>query len=106
MKNFFTSFFATLSALIVFLLGGCLVPLLLLGVLVAMGEKKPVVVQNGSYLVFDLAANIQDAPSQVEGLEEVMELFGGRGQRGCQAAAPSPARCRLRPRMRRSRAST
>ena len=91
MKNFFTSFFATLSALIVFLLGGCLVLFLLLGVLVAMGEKKPVVVQNGSYLVFDLAANIQDAPSQVEGLEEVMELFGGRGQRQLQLRAVTRA---------------
>ena len=84
MKNFFTSFFATLAALLVFLFGGGLVVMLLFGVMVAMGEKKPVAVQSGSYLVFDLAANIQDAPSQVEGLEEVMELFGGRGQRHIQ----------------------
>lgn len=84
MKNFFTSFFATLAALLVFLFGGGLILILLLGVMVAMGEKKPVAVQSGSYLVFDLAANIQDAPSQVEGLEEVMELFGGRGQRHIQ----------------------
>lgn len=91
MKNFFTSFFATLSALIVFLLGGCLVLFLLLGVLVAMGEKKPVVVQNGSYLVFNLAANIQDAPSQVEGLEEIMELFGSVGQRQLQLRAVTRA---------------
>lgn len=78
MKNFFTSFFATIAALLVFIIGGFLCFFLFIGFVVAMGEKKPVLVQNGSYLVFDLAANIQDAPSQVEGLEEFMEIFGGR----------------------------
>ncbi len=78
MKNFFTSFFATIAALLVFILGGFLCFFLLIGFVAAMGEKKPVLVQHGSYLVFDLAANIQDAPSQVEGLEEFMEIFGGR----------------------------
>ena len=77
MKNFFTSFFATLSALIVFLVGGCLLLFLLVAALAAMGQKKPVVVQNGSYLVFDLSANIQDAPPQVDGLDDIMEAFGG-----------------------------
>ena len=79
MKNFFTSFFATLSALIVFILGAFVCGFLFLGFLVALGEKKPVAVQNGSYLVFDLAANIQDAPSQVEGLDQFMEAFGEKG---------------------------
>lgn len=78
MKNFFTSFFATIAALLVFIIGGFLCFFLFIGFVVALGEKKPVLVQNGSYLVFDLAANIQDAPSQVEGLEEFMEIFGGR----------------------------
>jgi len=78
MKNFFTSFFATIAALLVFIIGGFLCIFLFIGFLVAMGDKKPVLVQNGSYLVFDLAVNIQDAPSQVEGLEEFMEIFGGR----------------------------
>lgn len=100
MKNFFTSFFATLAALLVFLLGGALCFFLLIGFVVAMGEKKPVLVQNGSYLVFDLAANIQDTPSQVEGLEEFMEIFGGRAPqvlqlrevtRALQAAAKDEA---------------
>ena len=77
MKNFFSSFFASLSALIVFVMGGCFILFLLFIALAAMGQKKPVVVQNGSYLVFDLAANIQDAPSQVDGLDELMEAFGG-----------------------------
>lgn len=84
MKNFFTSFFATLSALLVCLVGGALFFFFLLGVIVASAEKKPVMVQNGSYLVFDLAANIQDAPQQAEGLEELMEAFGGESRRQLQ----------------------
>jgi protease-4 len=84
MKNFFTSFFATIAALLVFLVGAFLCFFLLIGVLAALGEKKPVMVQNGSYLVFDLAANIQDAPQQAEGFEELMEIFGGQGRRQLQ----------------------
>ncbi len=84
MKNFFTSFFATLSALLVFLIGASLCFFLLIGVLVAMGEKKPVAVQNGSYLVFDLGANLKDAPAQAEGLDEFLEAFGGQGRRELQ----------------------
>jgi protease-4 len=100
MKNFFTSFFATIAALLVFLIGGFLCFFLFIGFVVAMGEKKPAVVQTGSYLVFDLAANIQDAPSQIEGLEEFMEIFGGRAPqvlqlrevtRALQAAAKDEA---------------
>jgi protease-4 len=100
MKNFFTSFFATIAALLVFIIGAGLCFFLFIGLLVAMGEKKPVVVQSGSYLVFDLAANIQDAPSQREGLEEIMEIFGGQAPqvlqlrevtRALQAAAKDEA---------------
>ncbi len=76
MKNFFTSFLATLSALLVFCVGSVFVFFLLIGVLASMGEK-PVVVPSGSYLVFDLRASIQDTPDQMEGLEEFNELFGG-----------------------------
>lgn len=84
MKNFFTSFFATLTALMVFIVGGFFAFFLLIGAMVALGEKKPAVVQNGSYLVFDLAANIQDSPSQVDGLDEFVEAFGGQGARQLQ----------------------
>lgn len=84
MKSFFTSFFASLTAMIVFALGGVVFFFLLLGALVAMGEKKPVSVEKGSYLVFDLAANIQDAPSQLDGLEELTEAFGGTTARVLQ----------------------
>ncbi|WP_438483504.1 signal peptide peptidase SppA [Oleiharenicola lentus] len=77
MKNFFTSFFATLSALIVFLIGACLMFFLLIAAIAAMGQKKPVMVQDNSYLVLDLSANIQDSPAQADGLEEFAEIFGG-----------------------------
>ncbi len=84
MKNFFTSFFATLTALIVFLIGGFLMFFLILGALAALGQKKPVVVSDGSYLVFNLSTNIQDSPSQVEGLDEILEAFGGGSSRALQ----------------------
>lgn len=84
MKSFFTSFFATLSALIVFLFGGIVCFVILLGALAALSDKKPVTVPSGAYLVFDLAASIQDAPSQAEGLDEFMEVFGGRAARQLQ----------------------
>lgn len=84
MKNFFTSFFATLSALLVFLIGAAVCAFISLGVLVALGEKKPRAVPAGGYLVFDLAANIQDAPSQTEGLDKIMDIFGGQAPRQLQ----------------------
>ena len=84
MKNFFISFFATLTALIVFLIGGFLMFFLILGALAALGQKKPVVVQNGSYLVLNLSTNIQDSPSQVEGLDELLEVLGGDSPRTLQ----------------------
>ena len=100
MKNFFTSFFATLTALLVFLIGGFILGFLMLGVLIAMGQKKPAAVQDGSYLVFDLSANILDTPSQTEGMEEFIEALGGESQgrlqlrqvtRALQAAADDKA---------------
>ena len=84
MKNFFTSFFATLTALIVFLIGGFLMFFLMLGALAALGQKQPVQVQDGSYLVLNLSTNIQDSPSQVEGLDEILEAFGGGSSRALQ----------------------
>lgn len=100
MKNFFTSFFATLAALIVFLIGGFFLGFLLLGALIAMGQKQPAAIQDGSYLVFDLAANIVDTPSQNEGMEQFIEALGGEAPsvlqlrqvtRALQAAASDPA---------------
>jgi protease-4 len=78
MKNFFTSFFATLLAMLVFMLGGLFVAFLAIGLLAALGQKKPAPVEDGAYLVFDLSANIADTPAQNEGLEELVEAFGGQ----------------------------
>ena len=84
MKNFFTSFFATLTALIVFVLGGFVVGFLFLAAFAALGQKQPVTVQSGSYLVLNLSTNIQDTPSQTDGLEELAEIFGGNRGRMLQ----------------------
>ncbi len=80
MKNFFTSFFATLTAMMVFAVGGVVIFFVLLGAMVAMGEKKPVAVQEGSYIVLDLSTNIQDSPLQMDGLEQFTEAFGGEAR--------------------------
>jgi protease-4 len=79
MKNFFSSFFASLLALMVFCGGGFLLLILLLAAIGASKGEKQVAVQKGSYLVFDLSANIQDKPEQMEGLEQFTAAFGGGG---------------------------
>lgn len=75
MKNFFTSMLGSLVALAVFT-GGCVV--LLFGVLAVLaalgsGERATPSFERGSYLVFDLSANISDAPPAVD-----FASFGGR----------------------------
>lgn len=75
MKNFFTSMLGALVALIIFS-GGCV--LLVLGFLAAIAalggsEKAGPSLERGSYLVFDLSANISDAPPPLD-----LSAFGGR----------------------------
>ncbi len=68
MKNFFTSMFGALVALILFA-GGCFVLFVgFVATLAAVGAKKEHVtnVEPGSYLVFDLASNITDSPPPVD----------------------------------------
>jgi protease-4 len=98
MKSFFSSFFATLSALVVFCIGGFLLMLLVFAAFAAMGEKT-VVVPHGAYLVLDLSANLQDKPDQMEGWDDIAEAFDGGGPhnlqlrsvtRALQAAAADP----------------
>ena len=95
MKNFFSSFFASLLALVVFCGGSFLLLILLIaaiGASVGAAKKeKHVAVQKGSYLVFDLAGNIQDKPEQMEGLEELSEAFGGNGAHSMQLRAVTRA---------------
>lgn len=67
MKNFFTSMLGALVALVIFCGGAVLLSIGILGAIIAMsGEKKAPSFERGSYLVFDLSANITDAPPQVD----------------------------------------
>ena len=75
MKNFFTSMLGALVALIIFT-GGCFV--LFLGCIAAIAafsgrDKSAPTFERGSYLVFDLSANIADAPAPID-----LSSFGGR----------------------------
>ncbi len=67
MKNFFTSLLGSLAALVIFTCGGLLLFILFVGAIAAMsGPKKPATMESGSYVVFDLDANITDAPPRVD----------------------------------------
>ncbi len=66
MKNFFTSMLGALVALIVFTFGGTLLFIGCIGAIAALGEKKGVSVEHGSYLVLDLSSAITDAPPVVD----------------------------------------
>ena len=91
MKNFFASFFGSLLALIVFVGGACLLGFILLAAIAASGDK-PVTVEKGSYLVLNMAVNLQDAPEQNEDLADMLEAFGeGGGPRPLQLRAAARA---------------
>ena len=63
MKNFITSMLGAFVALVAFSVGAVLLFIGFIGAIVAMNQgKKQVVVDDGSYLVFDLSSNITDAP--------------------------------------------
>ncbi len=67
MKNFLTSMLGALAALVIFTCGAALLFVGFVGVIAAMGNKQKVeTVEKGSYLVFDLEANITDAPPVVD----------------------------------------
>jgi protease-4 len=66
MRNFFTSMFGALAALLIFSAGLVFCGLVLLAVFAAIGQKSTVVAENGSYLVFDLDTNITDAPPRFD----------------------------------------
>ncbi len=83
MKSFFTSFFATLAALLFFCLGSLIMFFLVIGALSALGDK-PVAVTPGSYLIVDLGTAIQDAPLQNEELDELMANLGGGPEKRMQ----------------------
>jgi len=76
MKSFFASLFGTLVALIIFFCGCAFVGFVFLVAVAAMGQRQPAAVPQGSYLVFDLSANIKDAPPEFDGAM-FGPLFGG-----------------------------
>ncbi len=77
MKNFFTSLLGALVALVIFFGGCAFLGLVFLVALASLGQKPPVSVESGSYLVFDLSANIQDAPQEFDGGALFGPLLGG-----------------------------
>lgn len=67
MKNFFTSMLGALVALVIFTGGGLLLFIGFIGAIAAIsGQEKAVTIEPGSYLVFNLDANITDAPPRVD----------------------------------------
>jgi protease-4 len=63
MKNFITSMLGAFVALVAFSVGAVLLFIGFIGAIVALNQgKKQVVVDDDSYLVFDLSSNITDAP--------------------------------------------
>lgn len=82
MKNFFASFLGTLAALALAVTGfGAIV----IGLIVASASFKPAPkhIESGSYLVFNLDANISDSPPEIEG-GGPGALFGGGGPQALQ----------------------
>jgi len=66
MKNFLTSMLGALVALIIFVAGAALLCVGIAGAVVALAGKKTAPVEAGSYLVFNLATNITDAPPLID----------------------------------------
>jgi protease-4 len=64
MKNFFTSMLGALVALVIFSVGATLLFVGFVGAIASLGggEKATPSLESGSYVVFDLAGNITDAP--------------------------------------------
>jgi protease-4 len=63
MKNFITSMLGAFVALVAFSVGAVLLFIGFIGAIVSMNQQeKTAVVENGSYIVFDLSTNITDAP--------------------------------------------
>lgn len=75
MKTFFASMLGTMAALFVFALLVVVAAFGFVGfVAMATSGSKPVMVEDGAYLVFDLNADISDAPPQINPLEVFSSL--------------------------------
>jgi len=79
MKSFFASFFGTLFAIALVIIGGFL---LLIGIISLIGSSnKGPTVENKSLLVIDLSVPISDAPAELNTAELISELSGQENQR-------------------------
>jgi protease IV len=79
MKSFFASFFGTLFAIALLVVG---VFLLLIGIISLIGSSnKGPTVENKSVLVIDLSVPIADAPTELNTSELISELSGQENQR-------------------------
>lgn len=80
MKNFLTSMLGALAALVIFMVGGGVLFMGLLGLLAAIGggDKAPTV-ERGAYVVYDLSTNLSDAPPPVD-----LAMFTGDGEKTLQ----------------------
>ncbi len=76
MKNFLTSMLGAFAALLLFTFGATFIFIGFLGVIAALGNK-PVPIEDGAYLVFDLSVNITDAPVQLDGAMIIQAITGG-----------------------------
>src|SRR5260221_4329895 len=79
MKSFFASFFGTLFAIALVIIGGFF---LLIGIISLIGSSnKGPTVENKSVLVIDLSVPISDAPAEFNSSELISELSGQENQR-------------------------
>ncbi|HKB92451.1 MAG TPA: signal peptide peptidase SppA [Opitutaceae bacterium] len=83
MKNFFTSLLGALAALLIFTFGAVIVAVLFIGAVSALNEKT-VAVEKGAWLVFDLSANIKDAPQEYDAHAILGNLSRGKGPSNLQ----------------------
>ncbi len=81
MKNFFVSLLGTLAGLALFCVGLVVVALALIGAVISQtgGGGKAVAFERGSYLVFNLNANLTDAPPAITQSALLSRLAGDRG---------------------------
>lgn len=80
MKGFFKTFFASLLAIVVAAGGFLLFVIVLMGAISSLSQPTPQVA-NGSVLVFNMSAAIQDRPVGMTRDAVIGEVLGGRGAR-------------------------
>jgi len=83
MKHFFASMLGTLAGLVLAMVGVVVLAFVFVAA-VATLNKKTVVVEAGSYLVFDLNANLTDTPASADDSGLGALLAGGDGPQTLQ----------------------